>query len=345
MYNQLSASHTMSKTWGYLTPKLALTHLYASYDEDSLAGQNLTADEGTYSVFAPQMSVDAGLFFEKSGSPFGLYDNSLGGHQLIMPRLKYTYTPYKDQSQIPNFETAVGQISYDRLFADSWFLGYDRIQDLHAITPALHYRYIDNMGRTRFDGGIAEQIYLDDVRVGVDNSQQATGSSSGLAWRASAQPRDDFWVETSGAFTPDYDLSSVVAQLRYQPSDKQLYNIGVIERKDNPATSQLALSAYTASAVFPINNRWRMLTQAQYDYKNDRLLDALVGVDYEDCCYGLSIYARRYYNDLNTKDGVNNAIMAEIRLNGITSGGRLSRLMSDKVMGYDTVNQAWQQAY
>lgn len=345
MYNQLSASYPMTRSWGYATPSLALTHLHVSYDEDSLIGQNLTEDEGTYSVFAPRVGLDTGLFFEKAGSPFGLYDDSLGGHQVIMPRLKYTYIPYKDQSNIPNFETAIGQISYDRLLSDSWFLGYDRIGDLHAITPALHYRYVDGSGLTRFDGGIAEQIYLDDIRVGLDDSQIFTGSTSGMAWRASAQPTDNFWVEAGGAFTPSYDLSAIVAQLRYQPSDNQLYNFGVIERKDNPATGQLALSAYTASAVFPINNRWRVMTQAQYDYKNDRLLDALVGVNYEDCCYGLSVYARRYRNDLNPEAGVDNAVMAEIRLNGITSGGKLNRLMSDKVLGYDTVNQAWQQDY
>ena len=87
------------------------------------------------------------------------------------------------------------------------------------------------------------------------------------------------------------------------------------------------------------------MTQTQYDNKNNRLLDALIGVNYEDCCYGLSVYARRYRNDLNPNADANNAIMAEIRLIGITSSSKLNRLMSDKVLGYDTVNRAWQQDY
>lgn len=166
-----------------------------------------------------------------------------------------------------------------------------------------------------------------------------------MAWRASAMPRDDLWLEAGGAFTPSYDLSTMVANLRYQPSTNRLYNIGIIERKDNLATGQLALSAYTASAILPINNRWRVLTQAQYDYKNDRLLDALLGLDYEDCCYGVSLYARRYRNDLTPQADASNAIMAEIRLNGITSGNKLNQLLSEKIMGYDNANQAWQQDY
>lgn len=345
MYNQLLASYPMLKSWGYITPKVGLTHLYASYDEDSLAGQNISKEEGSDFIIAPQVIVDAGMFFEKTGSPFGWYDNSLGGYQVIAPRLKYNYTAYKDQSKIPNFETAISAISYDQLLSDNWFLGYDRVQDLHAITPALQYRYIDKHGTTRFEAGIAEQIFIDNPKVGIDNSQAFTGRSSGMAWQASIQPNNHLGAQTAGALTPNYQLSSIVAQISYQPNDKSLYNIGIVERKPNKATNQLALSAYTASAVFPLNNRWRILSQAQYDYKNHHLLDALVGVNYEDCCYGLSIYARRYRNDLTPNAGANNAIMAEIRLNGLSSGGKLDRLMSDKVLGYDNAQNAWRQSY
>ncbi|OOR91105.1 LPS biosynthesis protein [Moraxella caviae] len=345
MYNQISASYPLLKSWGYFTPKLSLAQLYASYDEDSLADQNLSKEDGSYSVFAPQVSLDAGVFFEKSGSPFGWFDGKWGGHQVVSPRLKYNYTPYKDQSNIPNFETSIASLSYDQLLSDSWFLGYDRIADLHAITPAINYRYIDKNGITRFDGGVAEQIYLDDVRVGIDNDRNFTGSSSGLAWQMSAQPYDRLWVDAAGAFTKDYDINNVVAQVRFSPTENSLFNFGVVERKENRNFGQRALSAYTASAIFPINNRWRVLSQAQYDYKNSRFMETLLGLNYEDCCYGLSVYARRYRNDLNPDAGADTAVMAEIRLNGITSGGRLSRLLSDKVQGFDNVQHAWQQAY
>lgn len=345
MYNQISASYPMLRSWGYVTPKLSLTHLYASYDEDSLADQNLDKNSGSYSVFAPTVSIDSGLFFEKSGSPFGLYDKSLGGYQVLTPRLKYTYTPYKDQQNIPNFDTTISQISYDQLLADSWFLGYDRIQDLHAITPAINYRYIDSSGRTRFDGSIAEQILLDDLQVGIDNSESFSGKSSGMAWQASIQPRDNLWLDTSGALTPNYDLNTIVAQVRYQPDERRLFNVGIIEHKENKATNQHALSAYTASAILPVSNRWRLLGQIQYDYQHNSLLDSLVGVNYEDCCYGLSVYARRYRDSINPHAEPNTAVMAEVRLNGITNGGKLNRLLSDKVLGYDNVQNAWQKAY
>ncbi|KAA0914122.1 LPS-assembly protein LptD [Psychrobacter sp. ANT_WB68] len=343
IYNKLSAVYPMEKSWGYIKPKLSLQHLYTSYDEDSLADNDLNKDDGSQSVFVPQASIDAGLHFYQAGSPFGAFDDTLGGYRLLSPRLKYTYSPYQDQNQIPNFNTRIASINYEQLFSDSWFLGHDRLQDLHAFTPGINYRYIDATGVTRFDGSIAEQFYLDDGRVTLDDEKPVlTSSSSGLVWDTSTQPYNNVWVDMSGALTNDYDLNYITTELRYQPSDNSLFNVGFVKRMRDENTDQLPLSAFTASAVFPINNNWRVLAQGQYDYNRDKMLDSLVGVDYEDCCFGFAVYGRRYYNDLNIKDKPTQAIMAEIRLNGLGSGSsRLTRLLSDKVLGFEPVQNAW----
>ena len=342
-YNKLSAAYPMEKSWGYIKPKLSLQHLYTSYDEDSLADNDLSKDDGNQSVFVPQVSVDAGLHFSQAGSPFGAFDDTLGGYRLLSPRLKYTYSPYKDQNEIPNFNTRVASINYEQLFSDSWFLGHDRLQDLHAFTPGINYRYIDATGVTRFDGSIAEQFYIDDGRVALEDQKPVlTNSSSGLVWDTSTQPYNNVWVDVSGALSHSYDLNYITTELRYQPSDNSLFNVGFVKRMRDENTDQLPLSAFTASAIFPINNSWRVLAQGQYDYNRDKMLDSLIGVDYEDCCFGFAVYGRRYYNDLNIKDKPTQAIMAEIRLNGLGSGSsRLTRLLSDKVLGFEPVQSAW----
>lgn len=343
IYNKLNASYPLEKSWGYVEPKLSLQHLYTSYDQDSLDDNQLTKEDGSKSVFVPQFSVDSGLHLYRPGSPFGWYDDSLGGYQLLSPRLKYTYAPFKNQNDLPNFNTRIASINYDQLYADSWFLGHDRLQDLHALTPGLNYRYIDAMGVTRFDGSIAEQFYFDDGEVTLsDQSNIFTDSSSGVVWEASTQPYRNFWVDLSGAFTNNYDLNYVTTQLRYQPTDNSLFNLGYIKRRQDRNTDQLPLSAVTASTIFPINNQWRVLAQGQYDLRSDKMLDALVGVDYEDCCFGFAVYGRRYYNDLNLSDKPNQAVMAEIRLNGLSNNSsRLTRLLSDKVQGFEPVQTAW----
>lgn len=343
IYNKISAAYPMEKSWGYIKPKLSLQHLYTSYDEDSLADNQLSEEDGSQSVFVPQASIDAGLNFYQAGSPFGAFDDTLGGYRLLSPRLKYTYSPFKNQNDIPNFNTRIASINYEQLFSDSWFLGHDRLQDLHSITPGVNYRYIDATGVTRFDGSIAEQFYIDDGRVTLENQQPVfRSSSSGMVWDTSTQPYNNVWVDVSGALTDSYDLNYITTELRYQPSDNSLFNIGFVKRQRDENTNQLPLSAFTASAVFPINNSWRVLAQGQYDYNRNKMLDSLVGIDYEDCCFGFAVYGRRYYNDLNVRDKPTQAIMAEIRLNGLGSNNsRLTRLLADKVLGFEPVQTAW----
>lgn len=343
IYNKISAAYPMEKSWGYIKPKVSLQHLYTSYDEDSLADNQLNDQDGSQSVFVPQASIDAGLNFYQAGSPFGAFDDTLGGYRLLSPRLKYTYSPFKNQNDIPNFNTRIASINYEQLFSDSWFLGHDRLQDLHSITPGVNYRYIDATGVTRFDGSIAEQFYIDDGRVTLENQQPVfRSSSSGVVWDTSTQPYNNVWVDVSGALTDSYDLNYITTELRYQPSDNSLFNIGFVKRQRDENTNQLPLSAFTASAVFPINNSWRVLAQGQYDYNRNKMLDSLVGIDYEDCCFGFAVYGRRYYNDLNVRDKPTQAIMAEIRLNGLGSNNsRLTRLLADKVLGFEPVQTAW----
>ena len=55
-----------------------------------------------------------------------------------------------------------------------------------------------------------------------------------------------------------------------------------------------------------------------------------------------NIVYTHYYNDLNINDKPNQAIMAEIRLNGLGSdSGRLTRLLADKVLGFEPTQTAW----
>ncbi len=348
MYNKLSASYPYVGSWGYIKPKLSLQHLYASYDEDARIANKVSEQNNRQSVFVPQVSIDAVANFEKKGAPFQwMGDDKSNGYQLLSPRLKYSYAPYQSQNNIPNFNTRIASINYEQLYADSWFLGHDRLQDLHALTPGINYRYIDEMGVTRLDANIAQQFYLDSGQVTLDGSDGVAReslfneNSSGLVGNVSTHLYPNLWFDVDGALKDDFDLNYITSQLRYQPTTDSQFSLGITERKQDNNTNQMPLSAVTASAVFPINNNWRMISQTQYDYDDNQFLDSLVGVDYEDCCIGFSVYGRRYYNDLNTNDDPNQAIMAEVRLKGLSGTSSLNKLLSGKVMGIDKVNRSW----
>ena len=337
LYNKLTAAYPMTRTWGYVTPSVSLQHLYTQFDQESADANGLDKNSKSQSIFVPQFSIDSGLNFFKAGTPFGKFDDSLGGYQLLSPRLKYVYSPYKDQTDVPNFNTRLASLNFSQLYEDSWFLGYDRLPDNNHLTPSLNYRYIDGNGLTRLDASVGKQIYLSDIRVHLDNTDDGLKiDNTGTVFEVSTQPRQDFWVDLDGSVDDNADLNYINTQFRYAPTFNSLYNLGYIKRNES-IFGQKALSAFTGSAVLPINDNWQFLGAVQYDNEKSRFSDVLAGFTYDSCCYGLSIYARRYYDELSDKDSADHAIMAEISLNGLSNkgDGRLASLMRNRVLGYD----------
>lgn len=337
LYNKLTAAYPMTRTWGYVTPSVSLQHLYTQFDQESADANGLDENSKSQSIFVPQFSIDSGLNFFKAGTPFGKFDDSLGGYQLLSPRLKYVYSPYKDQTDVPNFNTRLASLNFSQLYEDSWFLGYDRLPDNNHLTPSLNYRYIDGNGLTRLDASVGKQIYLSDIRVHLDNTDDGLKiDNTGTVFEVSTQPRQDFWVDLDGSVDDNADLNYINTQFRYAPTYNSLYNLGYIKRNES-RFGQKALSAFTGSAVLPISDNWQFLGAVQYDNEKSRFSDVLAGFTYDSCCYGLSIYARRYYDELSDKDSADHAIMAEISLNGLSNkgDGRLASLMRNRVLGYD----------
>ncbi|WP_290003011.1 LPS-assembly protein LptD [Faucicola atlantae] len=340
LYNKLTASHSFVRDWGYVTPSVSLQHLYTQYDEESTLANGLDRNNRSQSVFVPELSIDSGLMFYKAGSPTAKLGT--GGYQLLSPRLKYVYAPYRDQSDVPNFNTRLASLNFPQLYENTWFLGYDRLADNNHLTPSLNYRYIDGQGLTRLDASIGQQFYFGDIRVHLNNSNEPIHlNTSGTVVQLSAQPRNKLWLDLDGAVTDDGDLGYINTQVRYQPSAANLYNVGYIKRNANPL-GQRDLSAVTASVVMPLAfkgfaENWRFLGAVQYDEGRSQWSDVLAGVTYDSCCYGFSVYGRRYYDELDDSRKPKRAIMAELSLTGISNRrqGRLASLMRDRVVGFD----------
>lgn len=338
LYSQLSASYPFMNTWGYITPTAKLTHLFTAYDETSTLSHNLNKKNNHFNVLLPSLGLDMGVFLEKQGAPFGLTGKATSpkkstGRQLLSPRLKYLYTPYKNQANIPNFDTTQASISYEQLLGDNWFLGYDRISDLHAITPALNYRYIDTQGKTRLDAGIAKQFYLNSPKVGLEGNIPTTIRHSELAWQLNTHPSEHLWINLVGTVNQNTP-SSFIGMINYTPYANMRFGFGVIERKTNTALRQLPLSAYTASVIYPLGSKWQVLATTQYDANHKKFMDTLIGLNYEDCCIGVSVYGRQHRNALTPTEKPDHTIMAELRLNGLATSQKFTHLLKERIIGY-----------
>jgi len=95
----------------YVTPKVAMHSTYYA-----MGANNAGALPNATSTL-PIFSVDSGVAFEREGNMF----NS-DYVQTLEPRAFYVYVPYKDQSQLPNFDSAQADISFTQLFTENRLL-------------------------------------------------------------------------------------------------------------------------------------------------------------------------------------------------------------------------------
>jgi LPS-assembly protein len=116
----------------YVTPKVML-HASAYQLDRAPAGS-----PNSLTRTLPTFSVDSGVTFERAAR---LFQRPVT--QTLEPRLFYVYTPYKDQSQFPLFDTAEPGFNFAQIFAENRFIGSDRVADANQLTAAVVSRFLE----------------------------------------------------------------------------------------------------------------------------------------------------------------------------------------------------------
>ena len=104
------------------------------------------------------------------------------------------------------------------------------------------------------------------------------------------------------------------------------------ERVTDGSTISVPLAWFPrlAHATAKERKNWRLIARWNQSLRDDQLLEAFGGLEYESCCYAVRVLARRYVR--NFEGELNNGIMFELELKGLGSLGRrtedfLSRAM------------------
>nr|WP_194243782.1 LPS-assembly protein LptD [Stenotrophomonas sp. SAM-B] len=336
----------------YVTPTLA--YRYTAYDlerglADSIRRNQLTPEQlavatpdqlrgnTSPSRSLPIGTIDAGLFFDR--------ETTIGDTRFLHtlePRLFYLRTPYRDQSDLPVFDTRDFTFSWGQLFRDSRYSGADRQNDANQLTLALSTRFIDqDTGKERFSGSIGQILYFDDSRVTL-NSVETPVEQGKSAWIADTNYMiNDRW--TLGAtyqWDPKYkreDLASVRA--RYLMSNDGIVNLTYRSRL-NPQASTTAtrrdrtlLEQADLSFLYPLNERWSLVGRYYYSIQDRAPLEIIGGVQWDSCCLAVRAIARRYVR--NREGELNNSFQIEFVLKGLSSiGQNTDRTLRRAILGY-----------
>ncbi|MEK0266908.1 LPS-assembly protein LptD [Stenotrophomonas rhizophila] len=338
----------------YVTPTLA--YRYTGYDlerglADDIRRQNLIAagiDPATAtpdqlrgntspSRSLPIGTIDAGLFFDR--------ETTIGDTRFLHtlePRLFYLRTPYRDQSELPVFDTRDFTFSWGQLFRDSRYSGADRQNDANQLTMALSTRFIDqDTGKERFSGSIGQILYFDDSRVTLNRGETPVEQGKS-AWIADTNYMiNDRW--TLGAtyqWDPKYkreDLASVRA--RYLMSNDGIVNLTYRSRLNPQASATAArrdrtlLEQADLSFLYPLNERWSLVGRYYYSIQDRAPLEIIGGVQWDSCCLAVRAIARRYVR--NREGELNNSFQIEFVLKGLSSiGQNTDRTLRRAILGY-----------
>ncbi len=300
----------------YLTPKLQ-THM-AAYQFDAAINTQQSA-----SNVISTMSIDAGLTFERSTEIFGAQVL-----QTLEPRAFYVYTPYTDQSLLPNYDTAAQDLNLTAVFTENAYVGHDKISDNNLLTLGLTTRFLNPETGAQFASfGVAQRLRFEAQKVTLFPGQApaATGLSDILL--GSRLNLGDRWVldaATQYNIQTQQSIRSVIGG-RYHAGDFQTLNVAY--RSQANSSEQVDLSwqwplhrlwGMASGAADADTGRFYGLGRLAYSLRDQQLVDSLMGLEYDAGCWiARVVYSRTPL----TPETANSKLMFQIELVGFTRLG------------------------
>ncbi len=284
---------------GFITPRL---QWHASqYQFDSL----LANGARTASRVLPTFSLDSSLYFERDTQFFGR--NLL---QTLEPRAFYTYTPYRNQGLLPLYDTAENDFNFATLFTENAFGGQDRIADNNLLTLGLTSRLIDaRTGAESARFGIAQRLRFSDQNVVLPGQAPVSERLSDVMLGAGLNWTPEWGLDSTVQFNPKTRRSerSTVA-LRWQPGPYRV--LSTAHRYQRGTSNQVdvgwqwpldgLLATRDPQSATPRTARWYSVGRLNYSLQDKRLVDTVVGFEYDSCCWIGRVVLERLQNSVKT---------------------------------------------
>jgi LPS-assembly protein len=319
-FADLRASYPWLAPGWFVVPKLRLSSTF--YDLDP---QLHSADPKPTRTL-PIASVDAGLIFDRPIEWFGRR-----AQQTLEPRLFYAYIPFRDQSTLPNFDSALAELNYAQLFAENIYSGYDRIAEANQLTLALATRVLDDeTGAERVRAAIGQRYYFSPQRVTLPGETPRTGEATDLLAAITALLGVSWAVDLAAQYsTESSDIVKATAGVRWQPRRSSVISAYYRYRVDD-------IHQIDVATQWPLSNHWYAVARLNYSMRDDRVIDALAGFEYKADCWLLRFALHRF---ATATDTATTSFYLQLELSGLTSvGTNAATLLQRNIPGYQLLN-------
>jgi LPS-assembly protein len=248
--------------------------------------------------------------------------------QTLEPRLLYVHAPFREQSDLPVFDTIAPDLNLVQLFRKNRFLGVDRIADTDQLSVGITSRIIDaGSGRELVSATIGQALYLSKQGVTLPGESPIVSDSSDyiaeLRFPLFGNLNFDVGHQWSGG---DRGTTQSEARLQYRPQSNKILNLAYRFRRESLEQADVSWS-------WPLSQSWNFVGRYKFSLRDEEVLEQFYGLEYESCCWGLRLVGRRH---ISTRDGTqDSSIGLQLVLKGMSSvGTKADRLLERGILGY-----------
>jgi LPS-assembly protein len=336
-----------------ITPRLNLNAASYALDEASTNGRK------SMSRVIPTFSLNSVWVLERPGRWFGR-----DYIETLEPRLQYLKTPYRDQSAIPQFDSAPLDFNADSIYADNAFSGIDRVADAHQVAAGVTARLIDpTTGAEALRLGIVQRYLLSDQRITADG-EPLTQKLSDLLLLGSTSVIPHWYLDSTLRWNADaHRVERTTFTTRYTPGAWRTVALtfretrglnrqvdigwqwpfaGRMPSMTAPAAAPAAAVAAAANAESGMRSgaggcasgggTWYTVGRVNYNLLDNRITDSLFGIEYDGGCWIGRVVAER----LSTGQAeATTRLMFQLELVGLSRlGSSPLRALRDNIPGY-----------
>ena len=302
----------------FLTPKVNL-----HYTQYTLQDQT-PVNDATLNRVVPVFTLDSGVFLER--------DSHWGSKSLLHtlePRLFYLYAPFRDQSEIPIFDSGAPDFTFGQLFLENRFNGVDRVGDANQVSLSVTSRLLENdTGRERITGSIGQIYYFKDREVNLSGAPADTSTHSDIIAEANTLITNELSANSDLQWDISEDqISKGGIQFRYRGGNRHILNLTYRYRRE-------ALEQADISLLWPLTRSWHMIGRWNFSVFDKQDLETLSGLEYQSCCWKLHLVTRHYL--LEAPDIYDNTFYVQLELKGLANIGRtLNDILAESVLDYE----------
>ena len=310
-----------------ITPKVGLHLSKYSLDEQASGLPN------TFSRALPTFSLDSTVVFEREGNWFGK-----DYIQTLEPRLYYVNIPYKDQSNIPLFDTGLSDFNFAQIFSENRYSGYDRINDANQLTAALTTRLLDGTtGVERFKAMLGQRYYFKPQRVAIpgETTRQDDFSNIVAAFNGLIAPKT--YADVAWEYNYRDNVSErFSAGTRFQPEYGKVLSASYRYTRD-ALTGASTVDQVDFAGQWPISARWYAVGRYNYSLRDNKALEVIAGLEYNASCWSARMVVQRLGAIAGTP---NDSLFFQLELNDFGSiGANPIGLLRRSIPGYGKINE------